>query len=87
MTPPKIAETEECAQRGCFRIADVTVIHSVTTSATGLTATVMGRGPEFAISSGRRIAVSCSLSVTDMAKVKVCLCVLRDKGVVGATSE
>ena len=40
--PPKIAEMEDCAQRGCFRIADVTVTHSVTTNATGSTATVMG---------------------------------------------
>lgn len=38
-----MAETEECAQRACFRMADVTVTHSVTTSATGLTATEMGR--------------------------------------------
>ena len=34
-TPPKIADTDECAHRACFRIADVTVIHSVVTRATG----------------------------------------------------
>ena len=39
--PPRIAEMEDCAQRGCFRIADVTVTHSVTTKATGSTATVI----------------------------------------------
>lgn len=43
--PPKIADTDECAQRACLRIADVTVIHSVTTSATGSTATDMVSGP------------------------------------------
>lgn len=37
--PPRIAETDECAQRGFFRIADVTVIHSVVIKATGSTAT------------------------------------------------
>jgi hypothetical protein len=36
---PRIAETEECAQRACFRMADVTVIHSVVIKATGSTAT------------------------------------------------
>lgn len=40
--PPRIAEMEDCAQRGCLRIADVTVTHSVTTRATGSTATVIG---------------------------------------------
>jgi len=40
--PPRMAEMEDCAQRGCFRIADVTVTHSVTTRATGSTATVIG---------------------------------------------
>jgi len=34
-----MAETEECAQRACFRMADVTVIHSVVIKATGSTAT------------------------------------------------
>lgn len=38
--PPRMAETDECAQRACFRMADVTVIHSVTTRATGSMATV-----------------------------------------------
>ena len=37
--PPRIAETDECAHRACFRMAEVSVIHSVTTSATGSTAT------------------------------------------------
>lgn len=36
--PPRIAETEECAQRACFLIAEVTVIHSVVIRATGSTA-------------------------------------------------
>lgn len=40
--PPKIADTDECAHRACLRMADVTVIHSVTTSATGSIATDMG---------------------------------------------
>lgn len=44
-----MAATEECAHRACFRIADVTVIHSVTTSATGLTATVIARGSKLVI--------------------------------------
>jgi hypothetical protein len=33
-----MAETEECAQRACLRMAEVTVIHSVVTKATGSTA-------------------------------------------------
>ena len=32
-------ETEECAQLGSFRMADVTVMHSVVIKATGSTAT------------------------------------------------
>ena len=36
--PPKIAETDDCAHRACFLIADVTVIHSVVIRATGSTA-------------------------------------------------
>jgi len=40
--PPRMAEMEDCAQRGCLRIAEVTVTHSVMTRATGSTATVMG---------------------------------------------
>lgn len=36
--PPNIEETDECAQRACFRIAEVTVIHSVVIRATGSTA-------------------------------------------------
>jgi hypothetical protein len=39
-----MAETEEWAQRVCFRIAEVTVMHSVTTRATGFTATEIGGG-------------------------------------------
>jgi hypothetical protein len=41
---PRIEDIDECAQRACFRMADVTVIHSVTTRATGsiATATVFG---------------------------------------------
>jgi hypothetical protein len=40
--PPRIAETEEWAQRACFRIADVTVMHSVTTRLTASIAMVIG---------------------------------------------
>jgi hypothetical protein len=40
--PPKIADTEECAHLACFRMADVTVIHSVVIKATGSTATETG---------------------------------------------
>ena len=36
--PPRMAETEDCAQRACFLIAEVTVMHSVVTKATGSTA-------------------------------------------------
>ena len=36
--PPRIADTDECAHRACFLIADVTVIHSVVIRATGSTA-------------------------------------------------
>ena len=39
-----MAATDECAQRACFRMADVTVIHSVVTKATGSTA--IGREEE-----------------------------------------
>jgi hypothetical protein len=42
--PPRIAETEECLQRPSFLIADVTVMHSVTTNATGSTATEIALG-------------------------------------------
>jgi hypothetical protein len=42
LLPPRIAETEECAQRACLRMADVTVIHSVVIRETGSTATEIG---------------------------------------------
>lgn len=64
-----MAETDECAQRACLRMADVTVIHSVTTRATGLTATVMGRASRLAIVSARVDATFSSLPVLDMAPV------------------
>lgn len=64
---PSIAATEECAQRACLRIADVTVMHSVTTSATGFTATVTGRGARAEISSWSVDAACSSLSLLDMA--------------------
>lgn len=41
--PPRIAETELCAHRACLRIAEVTVIHSLTTKPTGSTAIDVGR--------------------------------------------
>lgn len=37
--PPRIAETEEWAHLACLRMAEVTVIHSEMTRATGSTAT------------------------------------------------
>ena len=40
--PPRMEETEEWAQRACFRMADVTDIHSDMTRATGSTATATG---------------------------------------------
>jgi hypothetical protein len=67
---PRIADTEECAHRACLRMADVTVMHSVTTRATGLTATVMGRGPRLAVVSCRVDATLSSLSTLDMAAVR-----------------
>ena len=80
--PPNIAATEECAQRACFRMADVTVMHSVTTSATGFTATVMGRGARLV---GARVAASTSLSILDIATVNLYSQGWRNKDVVGAT--
>ena len=74
---PNMAATDECAQRACFRIADVTVIHSVTTRATGLTATVMGRGSRLAIVSCSLDAAWSSPSVLDMATAGLgygCVC-------------
>ena len=41
MPPPNMADTDECAQRACLRMADVTVMHSVTTRATGSMATAV----------------------------------------------
>lgn len=46
-----MAATDEWAHRACLRMADVTVMHSVTTSATGLTATGMRRGSARVIAS------------------------------------
>jgi hypothetical protein len=63
---PRIAATEECAHRACLRMADVTVIHSVTTRATGFTATVMGRGLKLAVVSWRVDAALSSLPSLDM---------------------
>jgi hypothetical protein len=50
---PRIEEMELWAQRACLRMAEVTVMHSVTTSATGSIAT--GTGPE---RRGRRTSMS-----------------------------
>jgi hypothetical protein len=77
---PNIAATDECAQRACFRMADVTVIHSVTTRATGLTATVMGRGSRLAIVSWSVDAPLSSLPVVDMATGRFCYVHVCDKG-------
>jgi len=68
--PPKIAEMEDCAQRGCFRIADVTVTHSVTTNATGSTATVIALEARSCWKEG---AVSCAILVAN----EEVLCVAR----------
>lgn len=38
---PSMEEMEECAHRACFRMALVTVMHSVTTRATGSIATLV----------------------------------------------
>jgi hypothetical protein len=79
---PSIAATDECAQRACFRIADVTVMHSVTTRATGLTATVMGRGSRSTIVPWSVDATWSSLSVLDIVlRGLVCRCVC-DRSVV-----
>jgi hypothetical protein len=64
---PRMAATDECAHRACLRMADVTVIHSVTTRATGLTATVMGRAVRLAAVSCRVEAALSSLPTLDMA--------------------
>lgn len=40
--PPRMADTLDCAHHGCFRMAEVTVMHSVMTRATGSTAMAMG---------------------------------------------
>jgi hypothetical protein len=80
-----MAATEECAQRACFRIADVTVIHSVTTRATGLTATVMGRGSRLAIVSWTVDATWSSLPVLDMARELLWYESVCDRGMVYAT--
>lgn len=81
---PRIAATDECAQRACFRIADVTVIHSVTTRATGWTATVMGRGVRLAMVSCRVDATLSSPSLLDMATAWVYYLGLCDGVLVGA---
>jgi hypothetical protein len=64
-----MADTEECAQRACFRMAEVTVIHSVTTSATGLTATEMGRGSMLGVASCNVSGEVSSLSLLDILEV------------------
>lgn len=66
-----MADTEECAQRACFRMAEVTVIHSVTTSATGLTATEMGRRSMLGVASCDVSGEVSSLSLLDMVEVAV----------------
>jgi hypothetical protein len=74
---PRMAATEECAHRACLRMADVTVIHSVTTRATGLTATVMGRRVRLAAVSCRVEATLSSLPSLDMAATRwwlKCVC-------------
>lgn len=82
--PPKMADTDECAQRACLRIADVTVMHSVTTRATGLTATEMGRGSRLNGASWTIVVASYSLSLLDMAMGGLLSYSLRDADVVGA---
>lgn len=54
--PPRIAETDDCAHRAFFRIAEVTVMHSVVTSAIGSIATEI-----FARGGGGRVGISSSI--------------------------
>lgn len=81
---PRIAATEECAHRACLRMADVTVIHSVTTRATGFTATVMGRGVKMAVVSCRVEAAMSSLPSVDMVTAMWSRRYVCDKEVWGA---
>jgi hypothetical protein len=83
---PRIAATDECAHRACFRIADVTVMHSVTTRATGLTATVMARGATLAIASCSVDAALSSLLVLDMTAEGWYQEAVCDKEVLGAAN-
>lgn len=55
---PRMDEMELWAQRACLRMAEVTVMHSVTTSATGSMAT--GTGPE---RRGRGMSMSSAMVV------------------------
>jgi hypothetical protein len=64
---PRMAATDECAHRACLRIADVTVIHSVTTRDTGFTATVTARGLKLTADSWSVDAALSSLPSLDMA--------------------
>jgi hypothetical protein len=83
---PRIAATDEWAHRACFRMADVTVIHSVTTRATGLTATVMGRGAKLAVVSCSVEAALSSLSSLDMVVKGLYQGRVYDKKVLGAAN-
>jgi hypothetical protein len=67
--PPRMAETLECAQRACLRIADVTVMHSVATSPTASTAMVTGA-----------CAVSGSVAAGASVRVAVVVCMAAGGG-------
>lgn len=61
---PRMEEMLEWAQRACFRIAEVTVMHSVTTSDTGSMATGMDAipGPR-----GGECGCGCSYTAMDIS--------------------
>ena len=60
-----MAETDECAHRECFLIAEVTVIHSVVIRATGSTAIDIFVFPVAGICVGGNC--SCAIVRTEMA--------------------
>lgn len=77
-----MAATEEWAQRACLRMADVTVMHSVTTSATGLTATGMRRGSVSVMASWSESGGGVSMSSLDMLERSVMFEEVRSEAVV-----
>lgn len=80
--PPRIAETEECAQRACLRMADVTVMHSVVIRATGSTATEIGVAREVSSKSSRRLT---ELWLLEEAIAAACFLILIDNEDLGVS--